>query len=80
MEFDGFRFDEQITHIFPSKSSTQIVSDIRLNEDSLRRHARLHYWMDLNLKRNFGNMVDQSQEALDLAISDFRVFQQYCLK
>ncbi len=66
MEFDWFRFDEQITHLFPSESSKQIVSEIRLNEDMLRRHAGLHYWIGLSLKRDFRDMVNQSQEALDL--------------
>ena len=66
MEFDWFRFDERATHLFPSKSSKQIVSIIRLNEDRLRRHAGLHYSIDLSLKRDFRDMVNQSQEALDL--------------
>ena len=66
MEFDWFRFDEQITHLFPSKSPKQIVSNIRLNEDRLRRHAGLHYWMGLSLKRDFRDMIDQSQQALNL--------------
>ena len=66
MEFDWFRFDERATHLFPSKSSKQIVSIIRLNEDRLRRHAGLHYSIGLSLKRDFRDMVNQSQEALDL--------------
>ena len=66
MEFDWFRFDKRTTHLFPSKSSKQILSDIRLNEDRLRRHAGVHYAIGLGLKRDFREMVNQSQEALDL--------------
>ena len=64
--FDWFRFDELTMHLFPSKSSTQIATEIRLHEDRLRRHAALHYWHAHNLKRNFRGMIEQSQDALNL--------------
>ena len=64
--FDWFRFDKLTMHLFPSKSSTQIASEIRLFEDRLRRHAALHYWYSHNLKRNFRGMIEKSQDALSL--------------
>lgn len=44
----------------------QVAAEIRLNEDKLRRHAALHYWLGHNLKRDFRSMVEQSQQVLDL--------------
>ena len=64
--FDWFRFDELTMHLFPSKSSTQIASEIRLHEDKLRRHAALHYWVAHSLKRNYRGMIEQSQDALSM--------------
>ena len=64
--FDWFRFDALTTHLFPSKSSTQIASEIRLHEDRLRRHAALHYWHAHTLKRNYRGMIKQSEDALSL--------------
>ena len=66
MAFDWFRFDELTMHLFPSKSSTQIASEIRLHEDKLRRHAALHYWYAHSLKRNYRGMIEQSQDALSM--------------
>ena len=65
-EFDWFRFDELTSHLFPSQPSVQVAAEIRLNEDKLRRHAALHYWLGHNLKRDFRSMVEQSQQVLDL--------------
>jgi len=64
--FDWFRFDKLTMHLFPSKSSTQIASEIRLNEDRLRRHAPLHYWHAHILKGNYRGMIEQSQDVLSL--------------
>ena len=66
IEFDWFRFDQRTTHLFPPKSSAQIVSEIRQNEDRLRRHAGLHYWIGSTLERDFRDIADQSRDALDL--------------
>ena len=70
--FDWFRFDQLTTHLFPSKSSTQIASEIRLNEDRLRRHAALHYWHAHTLKGNFRSMIEQSQAALNLVQNELK--------
>jgi len=70
--FDWFRFDELAMHLFPSKSSVEIATDIRLNEDRLRRHAALHYWHAHNLKSNYRVMIEQSQGALSLVQQELK--------
>ena len=71
-DFDWFRFDELTMHLFPSKSSAQIATDIRLNEDRLRRHAALHYWHAHNLKSDYRVMIEQSQDALRLVQQELK--------
>ena len=70
--FDWFRFDKLTMHLFPSKSSTQITTEIRRHEDWIRRHAALHYWHAHNLKRDFRSIKEQSQDALSLVQQELK--------
>ena len=70
--FDWFRFDQLTTHLFPSKSSTQIATEIQLHEERLRRHAAHHYWHAHTLNRSFRDMIGQSQDALSLVQQELK--------
>ena len=70
--FDWFRFDELTTHLFPSKSSTQIATEIQLHEERLHRHAAHHYWHAHTLNRSFRDMIGQSQDALSLVQQELK--------
>ena len=65
-EFDWFRFDELTAHFFPSKPTEDIVLDIRAAEDTLRRHAAIHYWHVDNVRGRYVRIIEDTRTVLDM--------------
>ena len=64
IDFDFFRFDQQTKHLYPNKSSAEILTDIRAHQDLLQRHAAFHYWYIHNLSIDYQTAIAETEPVL----------------